>query len=154
MISKMINSESDLTTIAKNISNLLLNNKISIVKLYGEIGVGKTTLTKLIIKEITNELESDITSPTFNIVNCYLSKNGKNKIQHFDLYRIQKEIEIGEELVEMINDGSSISIIEWPDVVEKLIIKNRNVLNVFIDHCDNLHNKQMRIFRSDIDIFN
>ena len=69
-----------------------LSSKIKvgdIIFLYGEIGVGKTTFVKYLINIIQkkNKLEpSEVTSPTFNILNEYQIK--QIKINHYDLFRL------------------------------------------------------------------
>ena len=99
-----------------NISNLIL--------LKGELGSGKTTLSRYLIKHIylLNKIEPPkiVPSPSFTILQSYYIKNFT--IHHFDFFRIKdiKElIEIGFE--ECIN--GNIVIIEWPEIVMPMISK-------------------------------
>ncbi|MBI3901296.1 MAG: tRNA (adenosine(37)-N6)-threonylcarbamoyltransferase complex ATPase subunit type 1 TsaE [Chlamydiia bacterium] len=57
----------------------------SIVALFGDLGVGKTTLVKGIIHALTGVPLEEICSPTFNYLNCY---EGSMNVYHFDLYRL------------------------------------------------------------------
>ena len=118
-----------------NIFNLLqleefaqnLSNKINIsnlILLKGELGSGKTTLSRHLIKHIylLNKIEPPkiVPSPSFTILQSYYIKNFM--IHHFDFFRIKdiKEItEIGFE--ECIN--GNIVIIEWPEIVMPMISK-------------------------------
>ena len=77
----------DLNEIDK-ISKIILDNikNINIVLLTGELGSGKTTLIKSILKKLG--VNDEIKSPTFSIVNEYDHPSGP--IYHFDLYRIEK----------------------------------------------------------------
>ena len=62
--------------------------------LYGEMGVGKTTFVKYFINEfqkIHNLPETEITSPTFSLLNEYQVKD--IRIKHYDLFRINKKEE-------------------------------------------------------------
>ena len=94
-----------------------------VICLFGDLGVGKTVIAKSICKYFG--ISDDVISPTFNILKSYKVKNSKIKnIYHFDLYRIKDEeelINIGFE--DYILDDSSISIIEWPEVASKLLLK-------------------------------
>ena len=94
-----------------------------VICLFGDLGVGKTVIAKSICKYFG--ISDDVISPTFNILKSYKVKNSKIKnIYHFDLYRIKDEeelINIGFE--DYILDDSSISIIEWPEVAIKLLLK-------------------------------
>ena len=61
-----------------------------VIFLYGEIGVGKTTFIKFLVNTLQkkNKLKkTEITSPTFNILNEYQIKN--IKINHYDLFRLK-----------------------------------------------------------------
>ena len=90
----------------------------NIVLVSGEMGVGKTTLIKEIV--LSMDVMDNVSSPTFSIINEY--KTNQNKVvYHMDLYRIKNisEIEaIG--LFEYLESGN-LCIIEWGDMIEKLI---------------------------------
>ena len=94
-----------------------------IIFLYGEIGVGKTTFVKYLINYLqkkNKEKETEVPSPTFNIVNEYLVK--RQKIFHYDLYRIKDEKELNN--IGLFEDReSSISLVEWPEVIKKNLVK-------------------------------
>ena len=88
-----------------------------ILLLRGDLGAGKTTLTKALCEALG--VKEEVTSPTFTIVNEY---DGKYKINHFDMYRINSIMEAMEfGFEEMIKDSNSINIIEWPDVVMDIL---------------------------------
>ena len=89
-----------------------------IIFLYGEIGTGKTTFVRFFINhlEVENKIkESDILSPTFNIVYDY--EIGKIKIHHYDLYRLENYKDILE--LDIFDDSKDyIKIVEWPELIE------------------------------------
>lgn len=86
--------------------------------LYGEMGAGKTTLTKHIIKSLG--CISEVTSPTFTIMQSY--DTSKGTIWHVDLYRIKNAFEIEElGLYEMFHNH--MFIIEWPERFEDYLFK-------------------------------
>lgn len=82
-----------------------------VLALIGDLGTGKTTLTKAIARALG--VREDVTSPTFTIVKEY--RNGKIPLFHFDLYRIESVEELEERGVEAYFDAGGICIIEWAD---------------------------------------
>ena len=92
--------------------------KTNIVLISGEMGVGKTTLIKEVL--LSMKVVENVSSPTFSIINEYVT--GQNKIvYHMDLYRIKNISEIeGIGLFEYLESGN-LCIIEWGDMIEKLI---------------------------------
>ncbi len=98
----------------------------TIFALYGPMGVGKTTFVKAIGKCVG--VEDDISSPTFAIVNEYVTKNGES-IYHFDFYRvnnISEALDFGYE--EYFYSGSK-CFIEWPEKIDELL--PANVVNCY-----------------------
>ena len=88
-----------------------------IIFLYGEMGVGKTTFIRHLINGLqkeNNETITEVTSPTFNILNEYQIKDVK--INHYDLYRLKsvqelKDLNLFDEIL------NSITLIEWPHII-------------------------------------
>ncbi|UNY98152.1 tRNA (adenosine(37)-N6)-threonylcarbamoyltransferase complex ATPase subunit type 1 TsaE [Zhouia spongiae] len=104
----------DISSIARHILN---NAKSNVLLFYGEMGVGKTTLIKEIVKELGVK---DITSsPTFSIVNEYEGNNGK--IYHFDFYRLESEDEAYDIGLEDYLYTDNLCLIEWPEKIKNLL---------------------------------
>jgi len=108
-----LNSLKDTFNLSKKIGSLLCNGDV--IFLYGEIGVGKTTFVRGLINNFevqrgTNE--SQILSPTFNIVFDYVIK--ELKIMHYDLYRLKNNKDINE-LGIFVESENCITLIEWPE---------------------------------------
>ena len=85
--------------------------------LYGEIGVGKTTFVKYFINEfqkLNNLPKTEITSPTFSLLNEYQVKD--IRIKHYDLFRINKK-EDTNSLDIFEKDNKLITLIEWPQLI-------------------------------------
>ena len=103
----------------------------NIVFLYGEIGVGKTTFIRYLINAFQkkNKIEiSDVNSPTFNLLNEY--QLNKIKLCHYDLFRIKSNRET-KDLGLFENNNSSITLIEWPEIIEK---KPKNLIELFFEY--------------------
>jgi tRNA threonylcarbamoyladenosine biosynthesis protein TsaE len=110
---------SELQMIAKQMASAV--KKGDVICLKGDLGVGKTQFAKFFIQALTN-MSQEIPSPTFSLVQIYEGLGCE--IWHFDLYRIELVEEIYEiGLEQALSQG--ISIIEWPDIVEKLLPKPR-----------------------------
>ena len=107
-------SENDTIEFANNLANQLKNGDI--IVLSGDLGSGKTKFTQGILKHF--DLENEISSPTFTIVNEY--HKDKTNIYHLDVYRLTDSDEfyaIGGD--EYLNNG--ICIIEWGEIIEDIL---------------------------------
>ena len=117
-----ISKEKDTKLIAERLCKHI--NLGDFILLTGNLGVGKTTFIKYIInalQRINRQKLSEVTSPTFNITNEYQIK--KILIKHYDLYRIKNEKELNNLGIQE-NLKKQIPLVEWPEVVKKLKIKN------------------------------
>jgi tRNA threonylcarbamoyladenosine biosynthesis protein TsaE len=91
--------------------------KLKVWMLFGEMGVGKTTLIKAITKQLG--VKEVVQSPTFSIVNEY--SGGKIKIFHFDFYRIKNEEEAFDIGVDEYFDSGQFCFVEWPEKIPSLV---------------------------------
>lgn len=101
--------------------------------LHGEMGSGKTTLVKQLVKEIG--IEAHVTSPTFSIVNEYDKADG-GVVYHFDMYRLKKEVEALDLGFEEYLSSGNLCLIEWPEKVSSLL--PNKYFEVRIDHHDSV----------------
>lgn len=129
---------SHLPNVAKQILSFSRDVKILLFK--GDLGAGKTTL----IKEICHQLRIDdvVSSPTFSIVNEYVSQIGE-VVYHFDFYRIRsleeaEDLGLGEYFF-----SEKLCLIEWPDRVEALLPEGFIVINI-ISKNDNSRTFEIR----------
>lgn len=96
---------------------------------YADMGAGKTTLIKEIIKQLG--VTDNVSSPTFSLVNEYLTPNNK-PIYHFDFYRIENEEEALDIGVEEYFYNNAWCFIEWPQNIEHYLPENAIVVNIEI----------------------
>lgn len=87
--------------------------KGQIIGLVGDLGTGKTTLTKYIAEGL--KIKENISSPTFTIVKEY--KSGRMPLYHFDVYRIGDPEELFNIGAEEYFDGDGVCVVEWADLV-------------------------------------
>lgn len=83
-----------------------------LVLLSGDLGAGKTTLTKGIAAGAGAAREDDVTSPTFTLVHKY---EGRARVYHVDLYRVGDFHDLETLGLEDIFSETAIVIVEWPD---------------------------------------
>ena len=101
----------------------------SIFTFQGPLGAGKTTIIKELLKQCN--IKKTITSPTFSYVNSY--KNNKNiTFYHFDLYRIDSiETFYFLGLNEYFYKKYSLSLLEWPEVINPILLEKDLEPSVF-----------------------
>lgn len=109
-----------------------------IIVLNGELGSGKTVFLTGIAKYFG--IESEVSSPTFTIVNEYDISNSC-PIYHFDVYRLQDS----DEFLEGIGTDyfyNGICIIEWGNIIKEILPKN----TIYIDISKDNDNEDLRYF--------
>lgn len=105
------------------IGNILKGGDI--VCLNGDLGAGKTTLTKSI--GLGLGVTDYITSPTFTLINEY---SGRLPVYHFDVYRLENADELYDLGFDEYFYGKGVCIIEWADKIEKLLPRERTILDI------------------------
>ena len=125
----ILSSEKKTEELASQLSKRLKPGNV--VFLYGEMGVGKTTFVRYLINKFQNNDNikiTEVTSPTFNLLNEY--QLHKIKLYHYDLFRIKSNKEI-KDLDLFENNNSSITLIEWPEIIEK---KPKNLIELIFEY--------------------
>ena len=129
------NSAEETLKIGNNFAKIL--SKGDIIILSGELGAGKTKFVEGFLSYFN--LNDEISSPTFNIVNEYVSNN--INIYHFDLYRLESIDDFyaigGEEYFD-----KGICLIEWGEFIESILPNDYIKISINTDYS----NKDKRIF--------
>jgi tRNA threonylcarbamoyladenosine biosynthesis protein TsaE len=89
-----------------------------IITFEGEIGSGKTTLIKALCRHL--EVEDDVYSPTFALINEYRTAKGA-PLYHADLYRLKRLEEALDIGIESYLDSGALCFIEWPELISPLL---------------------------------
>ncbi|PXX29804.1 tRNA (adenosine(37)-N6)-threonylcarbamoyltransferase complex ATPase subunit type 1 TsaE [Arenibacter sp. ARW7G5Y1] len=97
---------------------------------YGEMGAGKTTLIKALVREL--EGGGSTSSPTFGIVNEYHRENGELLGYHFDFYRLNDESEAWDLGLEEYLSGDTWVFMEWPEKIAGLLPPTRTEIRIEI----------------------
>lgn len=111
----ILNSEDDTRRLGLMIADALEPGDV--VALIGDLGTGKTALTKYIAEGLG--ISGDISSPTFTIVKEY--KSGRLPLYHFDVYRLGSGDELLDIGAEEMLDGDGVCVIEWADIAADVL---------------------------------
>ena len=137
-----IGEEEKLIDVAKFlISNS--NKDKNIISMSGDLGAGKTALSKKIASAL--KIKSEITSPTFTIIKEYKTSDNKFKhLYHFDIYRIKDTSELDNiGFFEYLYKDNSLCLIEWGDKIRDLL-PDEKTIDVKIETEGNLRNIEIR----------
>ncbi len=111
-----VSSPDQLATVASELIKQL--DHANVFAFHGPMGAGKTTLIKSICREMG--VTDEVNSPTFSIVNEYLTQEGES-VYHFDFYRINKLEEVYDIGYENYFYSPFPCFIEWPEKMEQLL---------------------------------
>ena len=114
----------------------------SIVFLYGEMGVGKTTFIKYLINNLQKEnklKQTEVTSPTFNLLNEYQIK--QIKINHYDLFRLKTDEEL-KNLGIFEDSLNTITLVEWPQLIKE---KPKNLIELIFKYEDDHKKRSVQV---------
>ena len=137
-----ISTEEKLEEFAKTL-NLKFEKGI-IFFLFGEMGVGKTTFVRYFINNLQYKFNQDITevtSPTFNIMNEY--QIGDLLVKHYDLYRLKTSEELND-LNLFENNEEEIVLVEWPQIIKEV---PRNVTKLYFEYKNNFRSRYIKILQ-------
>lgn len=126
-----LNNEEETRALGLEIADALEPGDI--VALIGDLGTGKTALTKYIAEGLG--IKEEISSPTFTIVKEY--RSGRLPLYHFDVYRLSS----GEELLDIgaedMLDGDGACVIEWADIAADVLPADSLVVKLDYGDSDN-----------------
>lgn len=120
-----VKSEDEMKAYGERLAHRLHGGEV--IQLVGDVGAGKTTLTKGIAKGL--DISEDVQSPSFTISRLYDARDGL-QLAHYDFYRLQDAGIMADELQETIQDHKVITIIEWGDIVEGVLPKETILIHI------------------------
>ena len=98
-----------------------------VIELIGDVGAGKTTLTKGIATGLG--IDEDVQSPSFTISRVYEARDNLRMV-HYDFYRLKDAGIMRDELSETMSDSENITIIEWSGIVDGVLPGDRLTINI------------------------
>ena len=99
----------------------------SVVELIGDVGAGKTTLTRGIAQGLG--VEETVQSPSFTLNRVY-DASAQRQLVHYDFYRLGDAGILADELADTMGRSDTITIIEWADIVEGVLPDDRIVISI------------------------
>ena len=114
---KTISSSEDMISFGQELGNSLKGGEV--IELIGDVGAGKTTITKGLAKSLG--ITDEIQSPTFTISRVY--EGAKNNLVHYDFYRLNDAGIMAIEMQDVIDDPNNITVIEWGEPVREVLPK-------------------------------
>ena len=119
-----VKSEEETCALGKKLAEALEPGDI--VALIGDLGTGKTALTRYVAEALG--VKEPVTSPTFTIVREH--RDGRIPLFHFDVYRVYDPDELYEIGFEEYLFGGGVCIIEWADLIEDLLPAGTLIINI------------------------
>lgn len=111
-----VHSESELNTFGKKLGATLAGGES--LELVGDVGAGKTTLTKAIAAGMG--IDDTISSPSYTLSQTYKAPNGL-RLVHYDFYRLDDPGILANELEEVLAEKRSVVVIEWAGIVADVL---------------------------------
>lgn len=132
------NNINEFQNTAKEILDILLNKNQDNIALgfFGDLGVGKTTMTKIFAKKLG--IDNEITSPTFTIMKVYQTNSHKfQELVHIDAYRIEDSAEVQKlKINQYFQKPNTLTIVEWPEKIKDTLPKDTVFVEILHDGID------------------
>lgn len=115
-----VTNEIETRAVAEKLGSLLKGGEI--IELIGDVGAGKTTFVKGLAEGLG--VDEDVQSPSFTINRLYEARDGL-RLAHYDFYNLADAGIMKHELAETLQDPTTITVIEWGNIVEGILPENR-----------------------------
>jgi len=116
MSSLVLKTTGDMVALGKRLGVLFQGGEC--LELVGDVGTGKTTLTKGIGHGLG--VDDDVQSPSFTISRVYEARDGLS-LYHYDFYRLSEPGVMSYELAETLADPTIVTVIEWAETVADVL---------------------------------
>ncbi len=116
----IISSEQEMMAFGLKLGALLKGGEV--IELVGDVGAGKTTLTKGIARGFG--VDEDVQSPSFTLSRTYETGHGAQLV-HYDFYRLADPGILAAELADTVGQADTVTVIEWADIVEGVLPEGR-----------------------------
>lgn len=120
-----VNNEEETREFGEKIGQQLKGGQV--VELVGDVGSGKTTLTKSIAVGLG--VKGIVSSPSFSICQQYECRDNLS-LSHYDFYRLSDAGIMSDELAESVGRNDTVTIIEWGEVVSDILPENKITINI------------------------
>ncbi|MDB5167173.1 MAG: hypothetical protein JWN26_318 [Candidatus Saccharibacteria bacterium] len=115
----------EMNAFGKRLAGVLHGGEV--IELIGDVGAGKTTLTKGIAEGLG--VQEEVQSPSFTISRVYPVRDGLH-LAHYDFYRLNDAGIMKQELDEVVKDQTTITVVEWGSIVSGILPTDRLTLTI------------------------
>lgn len=119
-----VQSEAEMKRLGESLGRFVTGGEV--FELVGDVGAGKTTFVKGLAKGMGST--DEVQSPSFTISRVYQARRGMQLV-HYDFYRLHDAGILKDELKEHVADATTVTVIEWADIVGGVLPKNRLTLH-------------------------
>ena len=98
-----------------------------VLELIGDVGTGKTTLTKGLAEGLA--ISEPVQSPTFTISRVYAARDGLH-LHHYDFYRLGEAGIMAEDVNEVMHDPAAVTVIEWSGALSDVLPADRLQISI------------------------
>ena len=132
----IINTEEELLEYGRKMAKRIISREVTagdgaiVIELVGDVGVGKTTLTRGLAEGLG--VKEAVTSPSFTISKAYALPQG-GRLVHYDFYRIGEPGLMAEDLAENLADSQNVVVVEWGESVGDLLPEDRVMIRLEYD---------------------
>ncbi len=124
-----VNSEQEMLELGKKLAESCKDERdfVMVIEMIGDVGAGKTTLTRGLAEGLG--VKEAVTSPSFTISKAYALPDG-GQLVHYDFYRLGDPGLMAGDLAECVSEPSNVVVVEWGESVADLLPEQRMVVNV------------------------
>ncbi|MBR3323481.1 tRNA (adenosine(37)-N6)-threonylcarbamoyltransferase complex ATPase subunit type 1 TsaE [Candidatus Saccharibacteria bacterium] len=127
MIEQRVKSEEEMLDFGRKLAKGLVAPVV--IELVGDVGAGKTTLTRGIAEGLG--VKEPVTSPSFTISKGYRFSGGD--LVHYDFYRLGDPGLMSEDLLENMTDTQTITVVEWADSVAEILPEKHRKFEILLN---------------------
>lgn len=127
MTERKINSEEEMLEFGRELAKGLALP--AVIELVGDVGAGKTTLTRGIAEGLG--VKEQVTSPSFTISKVYEFPRGM--LVHYDFYRLGEPGLMAEDLAENMEDARTVVVVEWADSVADVLPEKHKRIEIVLN---------------------
>ncbi len=128
-----IPTAADLVSAAREFAKLLGSRRH--IAFYGDMGAGKTTFIRTLVRELGVGVDVAANSPSFSLVNEYETPSGE-RIYHFDFYRLDSVEEAFDIGVEEYFDSGALCLMEWPERIIPILPEDTVTVKITVNDDD------------------
>lgn len=123
----ILHTETEMLDFGRNLGQSLTTP--AVIELVGDVGVGKTTITRGLAEGL--DIKEPVTSPSFTIAKHYAGP--KALLAHYDFYRLSDPGIMSEDLAESLSDPNTVTVIEWGESVADLLPERCYRIKIFLN---------------------